>query len=90
MPSSVLGTRSGLTNATPFLSLIFWRGSGLNSHFSRPSFSFFMIPCRIESNLKYGIGGGQKHLTFYFRSSQLLFYVCMRKNLLFILTPNAS
>lgn len=90
MLSSVLGTWSGLTNATPLLLLIFWRDSGLNSHFSGPSFSLFMIPCRIESNLKYGIGGGQKHLTFYFRSSQLLFYVCMKKNLLFILTPNSS
>ena len=83
MSSSVLGTSSGLINATPPLSLIFWRGSGLNSHFS-------IIPCRIESNLKYGIGGGQNHLTFYFRSSQLLFYAYMRKNLLFILTPNSS
>lgn len=64
MLSSVLGTWSGLTNATPTFVINILKDSGLNSHFSGPSFSLFMIPCRIESNLKYGIGGGQKHLTF--------------------------
>lgn len=46
--------------------------------------------CSIESNLTYGIGSRQNYLRFHARASQLLFYVYMQKNLLFIWTSVSS